>query len=165
MRIHQMKGAPSFLLSVVVIVSMVNTACSAEDIPALGGRRDGPPSGYVIKFERKGGYFGWQDTFWIYPDGRVVNTSGKTARIPSELVRQWMQITEPDEVPVDKKKPSMLSVSMDCYIYRITVYAEGETSVLSSSCTDTYPLDRDKDDDSAIDIGQMRNTLMTLPYK
>ncbi len=117
-----------------------------------------------MKFERKGGYFGRYDAFWIYPDGKVSNSAGKTARIPSDLVKRCIEIISTAEVPIKKKTPSFHSLCMDCYIYVITVYDRDETKVLSSLCTDTYPIDKD-DNISAIDIGRIRDTLMSLPWE
>lgn len=148
----------------VVVGSTVHTACSIEGTNAWDRRPNVPPPGFVMKFERRGGYFGWQDTFWIYSDGRVVNTAGKTARVQPRLVQQWMGIFAHVKAPVDKKKPSLQSLGMDCYHYLITVYEQGEARVVSSSCTDIYNKNGDHDT-PPIEIGRIRNTLISLPWE
>jgi protein TonB len=84
------------------------------------------PSGFAVKFERKGGYLGTYSVFWIYPDGQVINGLGETAKIPSDIVEQWKgTITPPARLPlpdVMKEFPMMGSVCFDCITYQITIY-------------------------------------------
>lgn len=159
-----MKSTCNTLLYIGVIVSIVVSSCSGGYAQTFGREPDVLPSGYVMKFERKGGYFGRHDVFWIYPDGKVINSVGKTARIPSDLVTKWMKAISTVEIPILKKTPSIQSLCMDCYRYVITVYDKDETKVLPSLATDTYPLKKD-DNISVIDIGRIRDTLIHLPWE
>ncbi len=159
-----MKSICSSLLYIGMMVGIVISSCSWGYTQSSGNETDVLPSGYVMKFERKGGYFGRHDAFCIYSDGRVSNSAGKTARIPSDLVKRWMKIISTVEVPIKKKLPSFQSLCMDCYIYIITVHVRGETKVLSSLCTDTYNLNKDENI-PVIDFGQIRDTLMGLPWE
>jgi hypothetical protein len=97
-------------------------------------------------------------------DGKVVNAAGKTARVQPRLVQQWMGISAPVKAPIDKKKPSLQSLGMDCYHYLITIYEKGETRVVSSSCTDIYSYNGDHDT-PPIDIGRIRSTLISLTWE
>ena len=146
------------------MVSIVILSCSGGYTQAFGSEPDALPSGYVIKFERKGGYFGKHDAFWIYPDGKVFNSIGKTSKIPSDLVAKWMKAISSAKIPVLKKRTSIQSLCMDCYIYVITFYDKDETKVLSSLATDTYPINKDGNI-SLINIGRIRDTLMNLSWK
>ncbi len=162
-----MKGTCRTLLYIPVIIGIVISSCSMEDIEALERESDNPPSGCVMKFERKGGYLGLHDEFWIYSDGRVLDSEGKTARISPDLVTKWVEIISPAADPAIEKAPSFKSLGMlcmDCYIYVITVYDRDEAKVLSSLATDTYLLNSD-DNISAINIGRIRDTLMNLPWE
>jgi len=63
-----MKIASKSLLYIPLIGSIFISSCSIVVTEILGREPFIPPSGYVVKFERTGGYFGWYDAFWIYPD-------------------------------------------------------------------------------------------------
>jgi len=94
------------------------------------------PSGYVMKFVRAGGYGGVYHTFWIYPDGRVINHLGKTARIPPDTVTQWLKTIIPQEgLPFSNSlashpssNPLMGSSCFDCMFYQVTTYNNGTIS-------------------------------------
>jgi hypothetical protein len=159
-----MKSACNAILYIIVILSIAVSSCSTGDMETPESEFDVPPSGYVIKFERRGGYLGVNDKFWIYPDGRVLNSVGKTARIPSDLVVRWMEIIPADAVPASKKAPLLASVSQDCYVYGITVYEKSETRALSLFCTDKYSLS-EEGDSTVIDIGSIRDSLMNLSWE
>jgi TonB family protein len=92
------------------------------------------PSGFVMKFERIGGStwqtFGVYDSFWIYPDGKAINKLGKTAEIPSDVVRQWLKTITPHAridpllpmpPPYDPRYGPRPSCP-DCFEYLITIY-------------------------------------------
>ncbi len=164
MKARKMNIASKSLLFIPLIGSIFISSCSIAATEIQGRDPFIPPSGYVMKFERTGGYFGWYDAFWIYPDGRVLSSEGKKAKIPSETVLRWMETIQPVEIPIFKKKPSVQTWGRDCYLYRITVYGQCGTSVLSLSCTDIY-LPRTHDDAEGMDIGPIRDTLMHLPWK
>jgi TonB family protein len=98
------------------------------------------PSGFAVKFERRGGYLGTYSVFWIYPDGQVINGLGETAKITSDIVEQWAgTITPPARLPLPdvlKEFPMMGSFCFDCSTYQITIYDKDGTRVrgfLSSS--------------------------------
>jgi hypothetical protein len=159
-----MKGTCTFLLITITLLFVFNASCFSGAIEAQQRESDVPPSGYVMKFVRKGGYFGWHDEFWIYPDGRVLNSAGKTARIRTDLVTKWMEIISPVAVPVSKKTPFLGPMGWDCYMYGITVYEKGEAKTLSLICTDAYIFDKEGEI-SVIDIGPIRDTLMSLSWE
>ena len=117
-----------------------------------------------MKFERKGGYLGVHDEFWIYSDGRVLNSMRKTARIPPDLVTKWMATILTAAVPISTKTSTLSSMALDCYVYAVTVYEKGETKTLSLFCTDTYSTDKGGDT-SVIDIGGMGDTLKNLSWE
>lgn len=159
-----MKGICNSLLYIAVLMSFVVSSCSMGDLEAPERESDDPPGGYVMKFVRKGVYFGMHDEFRIYSDGRVLDSAGKSSRIQPDLVAKWMEMIPPVPVPISKKRSLMPSVGMDCYFYGITVYDKSETRTLSLSCTDTYRPDKE-DSSSVIDIGPIRDTLMNLPWE
>ena len=117
----------------IAFLFMIETEAVARDPEFL-------PPGYVMKFERIGGYFGWDDKCWVYSDGRIFNSSGKIARIPSDSVSKWKEVISLITAPVSKASPLLLSVCMDCYRYRITVYDNGRKKVLAF----IYPLTGDE---------------------
>src|SRR4030042_3642244 len=57
------------------------------------------PAGYVIWFERTGGYAGVYNSFWMYPDGRILNEEGKVRKIAPETVRGLVARITPMSVP------------------------------------------------------------------
>jgi TonB family protein len=91
------------------------------------------PSGFTVKFERRGGYLGTYSVFWIYPDGQVINGLGETVKIPSDIVEQWVgTISPPDRLPLPyglKEFPMMGSLCFDCSTYQITIYDKNGTRV------------------------------------
>jgi TonB family protein len=94
------------------------------------------PSGFVMKFTRMGGYAGVYDAFWIYPDGRVINTLGKTAKIPPEIVGQWLKTIAPHAgTPLSDAlaDTSAELLCFDCFVYLITIYDEDGTKTLKFS--------------------------------
>jgi TonB family protein len=106
------------------------------------------PSGFSVKFERRGGYLGTYSVFWIYPDGQVINGLGETAKIPSDIVDQWAgSIAPPARLPspdILKEFPLMGSLCFDCTTYQITIYDRDGTRLrgfyLSSGEADkTFP--------------------------
>ena len=90
-----------------------------------------PPSGYVMKFERMGGYLGVHDELWIYPDGKVVSAAGKRAKIGPEAVQGWMKNFLPVAVPHSSADFPPQSLCMDCLTYRITIYDKGAIRVFA----------------------------------
>ncbi len=92
-----------------------------------GEQKKEPPSthpGYVMRFERRGGYLGVCDKFFIYPDGRIVGPSGKTARVERALISDWIKNFSP-VAKKDAPHPSLLKLyCSDCFTYRITFYDE-----------------------------------------
>jgi len=91
------------------------------------------PSGFAVKFERRGGYLGTYSVFWIYPDGQVINGLGETAKITSDIVEQWAgTITPPARLSLPdilKESPMMGSLCFDCSTYQITIYDKDGTRV------------------------------------
>jgi TonB family protein len=92
------------------------------------------PSGFVMKFERIGGStwqtFGVYDSFWIYPDGKVINKLGKTAEIPPDVVKQWLKTITPHinrDLPLPQRPPydprfAPRPSCPDCFEYLVTIY-------------------------------------------
>ena len=162
-----MISACKSLLYIAVIVGAFITSCSMSDMEKPKSESDVPPSKCVMKFVRQGGYFGIHDEFRIYSDGRVLNSVGETARIPSVLVTKWMEEILPVAAPISREKRSIKSLGVmgrDCYIYTIAVYDRGEARALTLNCTDTYPINKD-DKDAVIDIGKIRDTLINLSWE
>jgi len=159
MEIGIMKNSRIPLLIVAgVVIVVVSWFAGSLAAPIEGP--DNQPSGYVMKLERSGGYLGRHDKFWIYPDGRVLNSVGETTWIPSESVKKWLDIILPVAVRKIEASPSIKSiVCMDCYKYRITVYEEDTARVLSF----TYPL-AEFLDTAVEDIGSILDYLVNLPW-
>ena len=84
------------------------------------------PSGFVMKFERMGGYSRANRIFWIYPDGRVINGRGETAKIPSDTVTQWLKIINPYSRPILSDRLMNLPLPSP---YEITIYSNGTRSL------------------------------------
>jgi hypothetical protein len=159
MEIGTMKNTRIPLLIIARVVTVV-VSCFEGSLSAPIEGPDDPPSGYVMKLERSGGYLGRHDKFLVYPDGRVLNSLGKTAWIPSESVAKWLDVILP--VAVRKiQAPSSVKplVCMDCYKYRITVYEEDTARVLSF----THPL-AEFLDTALEDIGSIFDYLSNLPW-
>ena len=153
-----MKRAHLFLWLIPMILSGVAapfSACSQAG-PLMGP--DLPP-GYVLKFERTGGYAGVHDAFWIYPDGRVINGAGKTARLHPGVVREWLEklSREVPEGSTALKRQNLFC--MDCLAYRITLY--GGDGVRTLTFAD--PLERDPDSAGA-GVGPMREQLLEMTF-
>lgn len=94
-----------------------------------------PPSAhpeYVMQFERMGGYLGVHDQFFIYPDGHVINASGKTAKVSPDTVMDWMKSISAATTHCRDGTPlSLASYCFDCFVYRITFYDRDGTKTLS----------------------------------
>jgi hypothetical protein len=78
---------------------------------------------YVMQFERMGGYLEVHDQFFIYPDGRVINASGETAKVSPDTVMDWMRSISAAAAPcpTDMIAPLFLgSYCFDGFVYRIT---------------------------------------------
>jgi hypothetical protein len=122
------------------------------------------PSGYVIKFERTGGYFGACNSFWIYADGRVINDLGKTTKIPPAIVTEWVNSIPPSaEIPLsDASMKSWTGTQLcdDCLEYLVTIYDKHGTRTLKSSDT----LNKYSDDAANI-LSGMRDRLLHLKWK
>jgi hypothetical protein len=118
-----------------------------------------PPSGFVMKFERMGGYAGIYDSFWIYPDGQVINLLGKRAEISPDIVGQWLKTITPHAGPPLSDalmKSSTESLCFDCFVYQITIYDKDGTRTIKLA----GPL---KDsDDVAKTFSGMRDRLQRL---
>lgn len=99
------------------------------------------PSGYVMRFERTGGYAGVHDSFWIYPDGQVINAAGKKAKIPPDIVTEWLKSLTPAAASDAFSGFPPRRLCMDCFAYRITIYDRDETRILQLS----DPLKNDPD--------------------
>jgi hypothetical protein len=115
------------------------------------------PAGYVMRFERMGDYAGVYDQFWIYPDGRVINDAGKTAKLPPGTVVEWVNKISPATssgaiVTIPPQSPCH-----DCFVYRITVYDKNGTRALSLA----DPL-KDDPKTAAMNLGQIRDQLLRL---
>lgn len=91
------------------------------------------PSGYVMKFERTGGYLGVCDSFWIYPDGRIINDLGKTAKIPPAAVKEWAKSVPPVTPSGVAFEVKAEVACMDCFEYRVTIYDKDGTRTLTST--------------------------------
>ncbi|MGD0309625.1 MAG: hypothetical protein ABSC02_10065 [Acidobacteriota bacterium] len=115
------------------------------------------PSGYVMRFERMGGYAGVYDQFWIYPDGRVINEAGKTAKLPSGTVVEWVSKISPAASSSAIAAIPPPSPCQDCFVYRITVYDKDGTRVLSLA----DPL-KDNPKTAAMNLGQIHDQLLRL---
>jgi hypothetical protein len=116
-----------------------------------------PPSGYVMRFERMGGYAGIYDQFWIYPDGRIINTAGKTARVSPGTVVEWLDKISPAASSGAIAAIPPQSLCQDCFVYRITVYDKDGTRALSLA----DPL-KDDPKTQATNLGQIRDQLLRL---
>ena len=159
-----MKSVGNSLLYIAVTAIIVVSSCSMEDTGALEKEPEAASSGCVMEFVRKGGYLGVHNEFRIYPDGKVFNSVGETARVSSELVADWVEMIEPAAVPVSKETRFSGMMGWDCYFYGITIHDKGEPKLLSLACTDTYSLDKDGEI-SVIDIGPIRDTLLGLSWE
>ncbi len=91
---------------------------------ATGTAQARPVTGYAILFERFGGYAGWHDRFWIYPDGRIENEGGKVKEITPQSVTAFKQRIEPLFPPKSQKTPMWQRLCSDCYQYRITILVD-----------------------------------------
>ncbi len=92
-----------------------------------------PVTGYAIYFERFGGYAGWHDQFWIYPDGRIENVGGKVKNIAPQSVLAFRQRIERLLPAKTNKVPMWHKYCSDCYQYRITILVDsGMRSVILS---------------------------------
>jgi TonB family protein len=89
------------------------------------------PSGWAMKFERVGGYLGTYSVFWIYPDGQVINALGETAKIPSDIVEQWLRTSKTHEglSGAWKDISKMPPLCSDCNTYQMTIYDKDGTRV------------------------------------
>jgi hypothetical protein len=127
-----MKKAHDSLLVVAAVVG--TTMISFFVWPQERNVRDSQilPSGFVMKFERNGGYAGVHDSFWIYPDGRVINAAGKIAKISPAIVREWRKNIMPF-MPNASVEFSTESLCFDCFVYRITIYDRSGTKTLKLS--------------------------------
>jgi hypothetical protein len=157
---RRMKNACESLLYVSVVMTLVVASCIAGEMESPAAESDNLHYGYVMKFERNGGYLGRHDEFWIHPDGKILNSVGKTAWIPPESIRKWKGIILPVAAPKVKANPSFPSLCMDCYRYRITVYDEGKARVLSFD----YPFAANENL-SVKDIGWIYNILINLSWE
>ncbi len=111
------------VLPLLFLVSGINGRhmFSQTPIQGSGAAQAKPESGYVILFERTGGYAGWHDRFWIYADGRVVNEGGEVKRVTPKQVTALTQRLEallPQGSPEVQKRQNYCC---DCYRYRIAV--------------------------------------------
>lgn len=102
-------------------------------VQATGTQQAIPVAGYAILFERFGGYAGWYDRFWIYPDGRIENESGKVKEIAPQAVTAFRQKIEPllpaktENVRGAEKVQKAEDLCSDCYRYRITILMDSGT--------------------------------------
>ena len=88
------------------------------------------PSGFGMKIERTGGYLGSYSVFWIYLDGSVINGLGEAAKIPSDIVGQWLGTNTGHTGPQlagTAVRPAIGSVCFDCFTYSISIYAKDGT--------------------------------------
>ena len=115
------------------------------------------PSGYVMRFERTGGYAGVYDQFWIYPDGRVINDSGKTAKLPPGTISEWVNKISPAASSGATPTIPAQSLCQDCFVYRITIYDKKGTRALSLA----DPL-KDNPKTTTTDLEQIRDQLLRL---
>jgi TonB family protein len=116
------------------------------------------PSGFVMKFERIGGYAGTRDSFWIYPDGRVINGAGRSAKISPDDVTEWRK----NFTPVVLKTPpgfSIESLCMECYVYLITIHDEDGTRTIRFSS-----LLRGSSEEEALTFSGMNDRLLHLVW-
>jgi len=105
---------------------------------ATGTTQASPATGYAIFFERFGGYAGWYDRFWIYPDGRIENEDGKVKEITPQAVTAFKQRVEPLLPPKTQEAQMWRSLCSDCYQYRITILADsGVRSIVLSEPLET----------------------------
>jgi hypothetical protein len=160
MEADRMKNACNCLLNVSIVMTLVVASSITGEMESLAVEPDDPLSGYVMKLERTGGYLGRHDAFWIYPDGKILNSVRQTAWIPPESINKWMGIILPVAAPKIKTNPSFPSLCMDCYAYRITVYDEGKARVLSF----VYPFVV-YENLSVKDIGRIYNTLVNVSWE
>ena len=116
-------GSNARLLHLVLICAFMIYGCAWT----RGEQKKEPPSThpeYVMRFERMGGYLGVHDQFFIYPDGRIIGDSGKTARVGPATVADWIKNISPAATK-DAPEPSLLKLyCSDCFTYRITFYDE-----------------------------------------
>jgi hypothetical protein len=115
------------------------------------------PSGYVMRFERMGGYAEVYDQFWIYPDGRVINDAGKTARVSAGTVGEWFDKISPAASTRASATILPQSLCQDCFVYRITVYDKDGTRALLLA----DPL-KDDSKTAATNLGQIRDQLLRI---
>ena len=114
--------------------------------------------GFVMKFERVGGYAGTHDSFWIYPDGRVINGAGRSARISPDIVTEWRQNLASDALKASTQF-SMESLCMDCYVYLVTIYdGNGAGTVIASD------LRKDASQEGAMAFAGMQDRLLHLVW-
>ncbi|MBP1595316.1 MAG: hypothetical protein H6Q05_693 [Acidobacteria bacterium] len=118
------------------------------------------PAGYVIRFERTGGYAGVYNSFWMYPDGKIFNEEGKVRKIAPETVRGLVARITPLIVPESVKASLPKSICSDCFIYRIMVFVDSEVRTLTLS----EPLQADVSG-SASELRRMRDLLFNLDWK
>jgi hypothetical protein len=118
-----------------------------------------PPTGYVLMFERTGGYAGVQEKIWVYPDGRAINDAGKTAKISPDVINKWLEkistfpaLSAPDSFPAD-------SYCMDCFIYQLTTYRkDGTKRLIRWNSAKRESGGKEKG------LGQMRDQLLQLKW-
>ena len=94
-------GSNARLLHLVLICAFMIYGCAWTQ----GEQKKEPPSphpGYVMRFERMGGYLGVQDQFFIYPDGRIIGDSRKTARVGPATVADWIKNISPAATKEEK---------------------------------------------------------------
>lgn len=155
-----MKNACESLLYISIAMTLAVTSCIGGEMKSPAPESDDLPYGYVMKFERNGGYLGRHDAFWIYPDGKIFNSVGKTAWISPELITKCKGIIPPVAALKIKADSSFPSLCMDCYRYRITLYEKGKARVLSFD----YPFAANGNR-SVKDIGGIYNTLANLSWE
>ncbi len=134
---------------------IISPYCAAQDTKAQ--ESNPPPPGYVMKFERMGGYAGTYDQFWIYPDGQVVNSEGKAANVTSGVVAGWNRTFSPVAKPGASAKTLAQLLCFDCFVYRLTLYGQEGPRVVSLA----GPL-KEEPDTAAAGLAQMRDRLLRL---
>lgn len=134
-RVHNMQRnyySPLFVAALVCSILIPFFMQAQEN--ELAGLHVLPP-GFVMKFERMGGKtwqtFGTYDSFWIYPDGRIINNAGKTARVASEVVRKWQKTIMQQASSLTPAEITRLMRSCpDCSECLITIYdKDGNTTL------------------------------------
>jgi hypothetical protein len=127
-------------------------AFGQDQAQATGAQPGSPAMGYAIMFERLGGYAGWYDRFWIYPDGRIENEAGKVKEIAPAVVTSFRQRIEPllpstttlaapmteSALKTEKGQKAGMpqkaeDLCSDCYRYRVTILIDSgiRSTVLS----------------------------------